>query len=50
MTPEMMAVLTTQVAELVQTYSDNYPQFQQATYNETQVRIDFVNRFFSLLG
>ncbi len=50
MTPEMLATLTEQVAELVQTYSDNYPQFQRATYNETQVRVDFVNRFFKLLG
>lgn len=36
MTPEMLATLTEQVAELVQTYSNNYPQFQRATYNETQ--------------
>lgn len=50
MTPEMMAVLRERVTELVQTYSDNYPQFQRATYNETQVRVDFVNRFFKLLG
>ncbi len=50
MTPEMLATLTEQVAELVQTYSDNYPQFQRVTYNETQVRVDFVNRFFKLLG
>lgn len=50
MTPEMQATLTEQVAELVQTYSDNYPQFQRVTYNETQVRVDFVNRFFKLLG
>ena len=50
MTPEMLTTLTEQVAELVQTYSNNYPQFQRATYNETQVRVDFVNRFFKLLG
>lgn len=50
MTPEMMTALKGRVAELVQTYSDNYPQFQRATYNETQVRVDFVNRFFKLLG
>ena len=50
MTPEMMATLREHVAELVQTYSNNYPQFQRATYNETQVRVDFVNRFFELLG
>lgn len=39
MTPEMLATLTEQVAELVQTYSNNYLQFQRATYNETQVRV-----------
>ena len=50
MTPEMLATLTEQVAELVQTYSNNYLQFQRATYNETQVRVDFVNRLFKLLG
>ena len=50
MTSEMMTVLKGRVAELVQTYSDNFSQFQRATYNETQVRVDFVNRFFKLLG
>ena len=50
MTPEMMGALREQVAELVQTYSNNYPQFQRPTYNETQIRVDFVNRFFKLLG
>lgn len=50
MTPEMMTALATQVAELVHIYSDNYQQFQRVTYNETQVRVDFVNRFFRLLG
>ena len=50
MTSEMMVALTEQVAEIVKTYSDNYLQFQRATYNETQVRVDFVNRFFKLLG
>lgn len=50
MTPEVKVTLIAQVSELVQTYGDNYPQFQRATYNETQVRVDFVNRFFKLLG
>lgn len=50
MTPEMMTALRGHVAELVQTYRNNYPQFQRPTYNETQVRVDFVNRFFKLLG
>jgi len=50
MTPEMMATLTTRLNGLVQAYSSNYDQFQRVTYNETQVRVDFVNRFFTLLG
>lgn len=50
MTPELMANLKIQVTELVQVYTDNYQQFQRATYNETQVRVDFVNRFFKILG
>ena len=50
MTPEMMAELTAQVSELVHRYSNDYQQFQYATYNETQVRVDFVNRFFHILG
>ncbi|MBR2109464.1 MAG: Eco57I restriction-modification methylase domain-containing protein [Ruminococcus sp.] len=50
MTEEMMNSLTSQVNELVQTYCDNYQEYQRPTYNETQVRVDFVNRFFQLLG
>ena len=50
MTTETLAALTEQVSELVETYSVNYPQFQQAAYNETQLRVDFVNRFFRFLG
>lgn len=50
MTPEMMLATKAQVAALVQSYRENYAQFQRATYNETQVRVDFVNRFFRLLG
>ena len=49
MTPEIMATLITQATELVNSYSDNYQQFQNITYNETQLRVDFVNRFFKLL-
>lgn len=50
MTPEAMATLIEQVTGLVNTYNNNYEQFQRATYNETQVRVDFINRFFHLLG
>ena len=39
-----------QLGNLVRLYDNNYEQFQQITYNETQVRVDFVNPFFQLLG
>lgn len=50
MTPEIMIALTAQAAELVQVYRDSYQQLQRGAYNETQLRVDFVNRFFKLLG
>ena len=31
-------------------YSNNIQQYQRTEYNETQVRIDFVNPFFEALG
>ena len=46
----MRNALREQIFELVKTYKENYLQFQQATYNETQLRVDFVNRFFKILG
>lgn len=39
-----------QLRDLVSIYNSNFAQYQQATYNETQVRVDFVNPFFQLLG
>lgn len=39
-----------QLRTLVSIYNSNFDQYQQATYNETQVRVDFVNQFFQLLG
>ena len=39
-----------QLRNLVSIYNSNFDQYQQATYNETQVRVDFVNPFFQLLG
>lgn len=39
-----------QLINLVRIYNNNPEQFQQATYNETQVRVDFINPFFQLLG
>lgn len=39
-----------QLRNLVSIYNRNFDQYQQATYNETQVRVDFVNPFSQLLG
>lgn len=39
-----------QLRNLVSIYNSNFDQYQQTTYNETQVRVDFVNPFFQLLG
>ena len=34
----------------VDLYSANLEQYKQKSYNETQVRVDFVNFFFQLLA
>lgn len=39
-----------QLETLVCVYQNNFEQYQQVIYNETQVRVDFVNPFFQLLG
>ena len=39
-----------QVRTLVDTYQSHYEQYQRASYNETEVRVDFVNPFFQALG
>lgn len=40
----------TQMKKRVQLYEEQISQYRQQSYNETQVRIDFVNPFFKLLG
>lgn len=50
MNQEMTRSAKAKAAELVQTYRDHYLQLQSAAYNETQLRVEFVNRFFQLLG
>lgn len=48
-----MPDLTTQIEQvraLVQTYQAHYIQYSNAAYNETEVRVDFVNPFFQALG
>lgn len=39
-----------QMKKRVQLYEEQISQYRQQSYNETQVRIDFVNPFFKLLG
>lgn len=39
-----------QLRNLVSIYNRNFDQYQQATYNETQVRVDFVNPVLSTAG
>ncbi len=38
------------VADMVSRFEDGLEQYRSADYNETQLRIDFVNRFFTALG
>jgi len=38
------------LSDLVSKYTENLNQLQKASYNETEVRVDFVNPFFQLLG
>lgn len=48
-----MSDLSTQIQQvrtLVETYQSHYAQYHRATYNETEVRVDFVNPLFMALG
>lgn len=38
------------VRTLVDIYQTNYTQYIRTTYNETKVRVDFVNPLFQALG
>lgn len=38
------------VAELVQRFENNYDQYKHPSYNETQVRLEFLDPFFEALG
>ena len=38
------------VEEKVKQFSSNIKEYKRSTYNETEVRIDFVNPFFKALG
>lgn len=47
---ENIALKKEQMGKRIRRYKDSFQQFQHMTYNETQVRLDFVNPFFKLLG
>ena len=38
------------LSKLVKAYQEHYTQYNSASYNETEVRNDFVNPFFEILG
>ena len=40
----------TRVAELVSQYASHIKEYKSQTYNETEVRVDYVNPFFEILG
>ena len=42
--------LKRRLAERVSLYASRIKEFKNPLYNETEVRIDFVNHFFKLLG
>jgi len=39
-----------QVTELVQRFKDNIEAYKSGTYNEAQVRVEFIDPFFEALG
>ena len=42
--------MRTQLSERVALYAARFAEYNRPTYNETEVRVDFVNPFFKLLG
>lgn len=50
MTDERNAERKSRLRDLVRIFDDNFSQYQRTTYNETEVRVDFVNPFFQILG
>ncbi|MEK7379150.1 MAG: type IV restriction endonuclease, partial [Candidatus Binatota bacterium] len=45
-----MAEPPLQVKELVERFEKNLEAYQSQTYNEAQVRLEFINPFFEALG
>lgn len=48
--PDKKEQLKRQMAERVDAYASRFNEFRRHDYNETEVRIDFVNPFFKALG
>ena len=46
---EIMAI-PTKISELVERFDRNLEAYKQGKYNETQVRLEFINPFFEELG
>ena len=42
--------MTASIAELVEKFSHNFAEYKNPKYNETQVRVEFVNPFWEALG
>ena len=45
-----MAEPPSQVKALVDRFDQNFDSYQSQAYNETQVRLEFINPFFETLG
>lgn len=38
------------LAKLIKAYQEHFSQYKKAEYNETEIRNDYVNPFFEILG
>ena len=45
-----MSASPDKVQELIERFDRNLPAYKQGHYNETQVRVEFINPFFEALG
>ena len=45
-----MADVPSRIIELIDTFDRNIEAYQSQKYNETQVRLEFINPFFEALG
>ena len=47
---EEIMTIPTKISELVECFDRNLEAYKQGKYNETQVRLEFINPFFEELG